>query len=123
MLANRHLAHPLQDHQLDFGDVREADIGSVCCHGIGTRSMTSWMTASVVRPWLAACGPSQTRWGSTYGASSWMSSGYTSVRPRSRRAHTFASRPQQMMARGDASRSTPFSTSSEGECVCQSVSG
>ena len=39
------------------------------------------MTCSVVRPCAAACGPSQMRWPSTNGASSWMSSGYTSARP------------------------------------------
>ncbi len=34
-------------------------------HGIAVRSMTSWITASVVSPWLAACGPSHRRWAST----------------------------------------------------------
>ena len=78
----RHLAHPLQDHQLDLGDVGQVDqrrdrpsAAPHRPHGIGTRSTTSWMTASVVRPWLAACGPSQMRWLRMYGASSWMSSG------------------------------------------------
>ena len=80
VLAERDLAHPLQDEQLDLGDVGEVDERRDLLvvpgpHGIGTRSMMSWMTASVVRPWLAACGPSQMRWPRTYGASSWMSSG------------------------------------------------
>ena len=87
VLADRELAHPLQDEQLDLGDIRQADerlavvlVGRAprrvaASHGIGTRWTTSSMTASVVRPWLAACGPSQMRWPSTYGARSWMSSG------------------------------------------------
>ena len=72
MIAHRHLAHPLEDDQLDFGDVGEVDERRDLLvvprpHGIGTRSMMSWMTASVVRPWLAACGPSQMRWLRMYG--------------------------------------------------------
>ena len=82
MLADRHLAHPLEDEQLDLGDVGQVDERrrpSPCSasrpHGIGTRSTMSLMTASVVSPWLAACGPSQMRWPRMYGARSWMSSG------------------------------------------------
>ena len=71
----------LQDEQLDLGDLGQVDERrrrrrcSRRSHGIGTRSTTSSITASVVRPWLAACGPSQMRWPRTYGARSWMSSG------------------------------------------------
>ena len=46
-----------------------------------------------------------------------MSSGYTSVRLRCSSAQTLARRPQQMIARGEAPRSTPRSTSSDGELV------
>ena len=52
-----------------------------------------------------------------------MSSGYTSVRCRTSSVQTFARRPQQIIARGDAPRSTLCSTSSEGELTSQSVSG
>jgi|GEM_PF-5725555 len=38
--------------------------------GMATFSMMSLTTASVVRPWLAAWGPSQMRWPSTYWARS-----------------------------------------------------
>ena len=99
VLADRELAHPLEDEQLDLGDLREVDERldflfaspqrafsrgrannpeRVCDrrqpdayeskgdhHGIGVFSMMSLITASVVRPWLAACGPSQRRWPST----------------------------------------------------------
>ncbi len=80
MIADRHLAHALEDDELDLGDVRQVDERRDLLvvprpHGIGTRSMMSLMTASVVSPWLAACGPSQMRWLRMYGASSWMSSG------------------------------------------------
>src|SRR4029453_18238476 len=79
MLADRELAHPAKDEQLDFGQLRQvderldvlfagthltSDFRLLTCggHGIGTRSMTSLITRSVVSPWLAACGPSQMRW-------------------------------------------------------------
>ena len=66
MLADRELAHPAQDEQLDLGQLGEIDerfdVGFSGPHGMGIRSMTSLMTVSVVRPWLAACGPSQMRW-------------------------------------------------------------
>ena len=74
VLADRELAHPFHDAELDLRHVRQGDEGHLA-HGIGVRSMMSAITASVVRPWLAACGPSQMRWPSTYGARSWMSSG------------------------------------------------
>jgi hypothetical protein len=53
VLADRHLTHPLQDEQLDLGDICQADVGIVGLprfHGTGTRSITSWMTISVVSP-------------------------------------------------------------------------
>ena len=77
VLADRELAHPPQDEQLDLGDLRQVDerfdVGSrsasigvlrrrSTAHGTATRSMTSSITMSAVRPWLAACGPSQMRW-------------------------------------------------------------
>ena len=68
VIAHRDVGHTPQDEQLDRGDVGQADERGALWrgnlpggHGIGTRSMTSLMTASVVRPWLAACGPSQMR--------------------------------------------------------------
>jgi hypothetical protein len=75
VFAHGHFAHPFQDDQLDFGDIGQVDQRRELLvipgpHGIGTLSRMSWMTASDVSPWLAACGPSQTRWLSTYGASS-----------------------------------------------------
>ena len=55
VLADRELAHPLQDEQLDLGDLRQVDERRrPSCrgsprdpHGIGTRSMMSSITASV----------------------------------------------------------------------------
>src|SRR5438477_3104687 len=127
VIADRELAHPVQDAQLNLGEIREVHqriVGVLAAsHGMATRSTTSLMTASVVRPWLAACGPSQMRCLRMWGARSWMSSGYTSVRRRTSSAQTFASRPQQMMARGEAPRSTLCSTSAEGDRTSQSVSG
>src|SRR6185295_11632756 len=127
MIADRELAHPLQDEQLNLREIREVHQRIVALlaapHGMATRSTTSLMTASVVSPWLAACGPSQMRCLRMWGARSWISSGYTSVRRRTSSAHTFARRPQQMMARGEAPRSTLCSTSSEGDRTSQSVSG
>src|SRR5207253_2422778 len=123
VLAHRELAHPLQDEQLDFRDLGQVDElvlltilgrrGQNLHQGIATRSRMSLMTTSTVRPWLAACGPSQMRWLRMYCARSWMSSGYTSVRRRTSSVHTFARRAQQMIARGEAPRSTPCSTRSE----------
>ena len=61
VLAQRELAHPLEDDQLDLADLREVDERSDLLlagpHGIGTRATTSFTTDSAVRPWLAACGP------------------------------------------------------------------
>src|SRR5437763_7773931 len=55
MVANRELAHPLQDEELDLGQLREVDQRIVALlsrsHGIATRSTMSLPTASVVRPW------------------------------------------------------------------------
>ena len=66
VLAERELAHPLEDDQLDLADLREVDqrcdLLLAGPHGIGTRATTSFTTSSAVRPWLAACGPSQMRW-------------------------------------------------------------
>src|SRR4029077_11815227 len=73
--------------------------------------------------WLPAGGAGQMRGPRIYGARSWVSSRETSVRFRTSSAQTFASRPQQIIARGEAPRSTPCSTSSDGECTFQSVSG
>ena len=79
MLAEGELTHPLEDDQLDLADLRQVDQrGDLLLarpHGIGTRATTSFTTSSAVRPWLAACGPSQMRWLRMYGARSWMSSG------------------------------------------------
>ena len=66
MIAEGQLAHPLEDDEFEFRDVREVDEGCqflvvARSHGTGTRAMTSSITAFVVRPWLAACGPSQMR--------------------------------------------------------------
>ena len=64
VIAERELLHPLQDEQLDLGDLGEVDQrfgGRALRHGTGTRSTMSSMTISTVTPWLAACGPSQTR--------------------------------------------------------------
>src|SRR5206468_5987699 len=66
VLAHGDFAQAREDHELDLGDVGQVDerrnlLVIARPHGIGTRSMTSRMTASVVSPWLAACGPSQTR--------------------------------------------------------------
>src|SRR3990170_1950522 len=65
MLTHRQLAHPLEDEELDLGDLRQVHQWFAfllpCSHGIATRSRMSLMTRSVVRPWLAACGPSQMR--------------------------------------------------------------
>ena len=70
----------LQDEQLDLGELRQVDerrlagLGSaldlaflgrrvrIFIRESRTRSMMSLITASVVSPWLAACGPSQMRW-------------------------------------------------------------
>src|SRR5438105_11179748 len=81
-----------------------------CLHGIGVLETMSSITCSDVRPWLVACGPSQMRWLSTYFARSCTSSGYTSARCRTSTAQTFTSRPQQIVARGEAPRSTCCST-------------
>ncbi len=56
MITERELLHPLEDEQLDLGDLAQRD-ERVRCHGTGTRSRTSSMTMSTVTPWLAACGP------------------------------------------------------------------
>jgi hypothetical protein len=65
MFAERELPHPLQDDQLDLADLGEIDqrrdLLLAGPHGIGTRATTSFTTDSAVRPWLAACGPSQMR--------------------------------------------------------------
>ena len=61
------------DHDVFLSD--QFGCGAFLRHGTGTRSTTSLMTISTVTPWLAACGPSHTRWLSTYFARSWMSSG------------------------------------------------
>ena len=58
MIANRDLAHAPQDQQLDLGDFGHVDERSlharilrpVRAHGMGTRSMMSLITRSVVRP-------------------------------------------------------------------------
>ena len=69
MIAQRELAHPLEDDELDLADLRQVDERSDFLlprpHGIGTFATTSFTTSSDVRPWLAACGPSQMRWLST----------------------------------------------------------
>ena len=117
MIAHRHLAHPLEDDQLDLGDVREVDerrefLVVARSHGIGNpvddvrddrigrqavarrmRAEPDAMAEHVRRQFLDVlrlAPPSR----------SCMSS-----------AQTLASRPQQMIARGDAPRSTPRSTS------------
>ena len=70
VVATCHFAHAAQDTKFDFGNVRQAHersrriLGPGACrlrHGTGTRATTSSMTASVVNPWLAACGPSHSR--------------------------------------------------------------
>lgn len=87
VVADGDLAQPPQDEQLDLRDVVQAHERGrllvvarvvqrlracgpgqrwlVAVHGTGTRSMMSLITISVVRPWLAAWGPSQSRWPST----------------------------------------------------------
>src|SRR5206468_7506426 len=96
VIADRELAHPLEDHQLDFGELRQVHQRIVglfpASHGIATRSMTSLMTASLVRPWLAACGPSQIRCLRMCGGRSCIYSGYTSVRCVTCSAQTWSKR-------------------------------
>ena len=134
VIADRELAHPLQDEQLDLGDLRQVDqrrlvglrsrpaisrswsamtgsssgnrhaLDDVLDHGVGGQAVAGRVRAEpdAVAEDVAARGP-----------------GCLPDRPRSRRrtssAHTFASRPQQMIARGEAPRSTLCSTSSDGE--------
>src|SRR3972149_6148333 len=59
VIAQGELLHPLQDEQLDLGDLREGDQRRLIlqpAHGTGTRSRMSSMTISVVTPWVAARG-------------------------------------------------------------------
>ena len=79
MIPEGELLHPPQDEHLDLGNLLQVDERVVVIavprrvyrrpaisdHGTGTALMTSSMTISTLTPWLAACGPSQTRCGST----------------------------------------------------------
>ena len=77
VIAERELLHAPEDEELDLGDFGQVDEG----RRLDSPSWNGHPVDDVVddhldgTPWLAACGPSQTRWPSTYLARSWMSSG------------------------------------------------
>ena len=68
VVAQRQLLHSLQNEDLYLGYLAEIDeLGRRGWgdHGTGTDATRSSITISTVTPWLAAWGPSQTRWPST----------------------------------------------------------
>jgi hypothetical protein len=92
VLSGRELGHALADHELDLGDLREIDEAVRFDHGMGTLSITSLITTSIVMPWLAACGPSQIRWPRILREIPDVLR-VDPVRRRTSSAHTFAMRP------------------------------